>query len=58
VKELKKTGDFISHFLQMVEVYVKDISEEKLSRKLKRGWKWVKDVVKEWDGLKEKARKW
>ena len=24
-------------------------SEEKLSKKLKRSWKWIKDVVKEWD---------
>lgn len=46
-KEFKKSVNFIQHFLQMAECYIADLKNEtKLSRKLKRSWKWIKDVVR------------
>ena len=52
-KELKKSTNFICHFLQMAECYLSNLrGEAKLTKKLKRSWKWVKEVVKEWDNLR------
>lgn len=46
-KEFKKSVNFIQHFLQMAECYISDLKNEiKLGRKLKRSWKWIKDVVR------------
>jgi hypothetical protein len=46
-RELKKSANFISHFLQMADCYLSDLKgEQKLTKKLKRSWKWIKDVVK------------
>lgn len=49
-REFKKASNFIRHFLQMAEFYLSGLKEEeRLSKRMKRSWKWVKDVVKEWD---------
>ena len=49
-RDFKKASNFIRHFLQMAEFYIPELQdEEKLSKRMKRSWKWVKDVVKEWD---------
>ena len=51
---MKKSANFICHFVQMAECYLSDLkTEAKLTKKLKRSWKWVKEVVKEWDHLCE-----
>ncbi len=34
----------------MAQFYLPELKdEERLSKRMKRGWKWVKEVVKEWD---------
>jgi hypothetical protein len=41
----------------MVECYIGHYDEnDKLTKKLKKGWKWVKDVVKEWDSLRQQSQ--
>jgi hypothetical protein len=41
----------------MVQFYLPELkNEEKLTKKLKRSWKWVKDVVRDWDQQAEKLK--
>lgn len=41
----------------MAQFYVPELqNEERLSKKLKRSWKWIKDVVKEWDQQSEEIK--
>ena len=47
-RELSKVSNFVTHFLQMVEHYLGK-EEERVSRRLKRGWRWIKEVVCEWE---------
>ena len=50
---MKKSANFIGHFLQMAECYLSELKNEvKLTKKLKKSWKWIKEVVKEWDNLR------
>ena len=56
-RESKKVSDFLAHFLQMALIYVPQLGREtKFSKKLKRSWKWVKEVVKEWDQKSQEAK--
>ena len=36
----------------MVQVYSPEIKEESDKKQLKIAWRWIKDVVKEWDEQK------
>jgi hypothetical protein len=41
----------------MAQFYLPQLKrEEKLTKKLKKSWKWVKDVVKDWDQQAERLR--
>jgi hypothetical protein len=56
-KEFKKVSNFVAHFLQMAQFYLVELQgEEKISKKLKKSWKWIKDVVKEWDQQAEQLK--
>ena len=49
-KELRKSANFLGHFLQMTECNLSELKgEPRLTKKLKKSWKWIKEVVKEWD---------
>lgn len=45
-------ASFVNHFLEMVQVYLPTIKEETEKKQLKISWRWIKDVVKEWDEQK------
>ena len=41
----------------MAQFYLPEVkSEEKLTKKLKKSWKWVKDIVKDWDQQAERLK--
>jgi hypothetical protein len=41
----------------MAQFYLVELQgEEKLTKKLKRSWKWIKDVVKDWDQQAERLK--
>lgn len=49
IKDSKKITKFIRQFLMMAQCFLGEMEGGSLKEKLKVAWKWIKDVVKEWN---------